>query len=369
MQWVEHDQEARREACPGMLSKLQPRVPDGKPGMNDPTGQSHIRQVLAAANHAASQQLGEQKDTEAGGDREDDARAPPGGVLSVADSLYGLEGSRVQIAAIEKILDKVGLGSADLDEGESSGIMAATGSGAPLAGIREGPEGSAAESSSYRGGVLSSGSGTIEFTPAWPDDGPEAGDGDNADDASDASEVPGDIAPQARGILTDVEIGDLKELGWRVVYGKPCGQATSAGDLERLPGDYLLVGVALRGESTLRLAAMGRRDRVLARTAPGETNAVNGAHWHLRPGESFGFSGSPGTGGAGRGTTVEVRGRRLEWALSEGASTPSGFTSPRGWAKGRGGREENCERKWLKLVFSWSHAFGGEFQHRGPQQE
>ncbi|CAD7695624.1 unnamed protein product [Ostreobium quekettii] len=366
LQWVEHSQEDRREGCPAMLSRLGLHLKDDMLVRQPRHSEGPIPDILRAVSLAVGDQR-RGRDCQGHGPQDSLSAALP-----AVDSLFGLEECGLPVEALRRMMNGMGMGEVDIDSVFCGGIKAGTkdGDGLYAGGIKAVPDrGEDVAGMEVASGQepVSSGSGTIgsdAFTPTWRDEPPPDGD------TSDASEdVPECVAPYAHGILSNVEIADLKDLGWRVVYGKPCVQDTSAEDLERLPGDFLLVGVALKGESTLRLAAMGRRDRILRRTRPGETNAVNGAFWHLEPGHSFGFSASPKlAAGSGR-TTVEVRGKRMAWRLAEGESTLMGFTSPRAeWSADRRGPGEECARKWLKLVFSWQHAVCGHAMARETSQ-
>lgn len=152
------------------------------------------------------------------------------------------------------------------------------------------------------------------------------------------------------GVQSNLDISELKEAGWKVVFGKPCECQTWAEDLERLQGDYLLVGVARKGKTKLRLCAMGKRGSILRHTTAGETIYENGVYWHFRPDWSFGFSATDRLDQENTDTMVEIGEKTVRWQLAEGTAC-SGMLSPRSFSRDPQRLAGSCSG-WLNLVFT-----------------
>ncbi|CAD7695623.1 unnamed protein product [Ostreobium quekettii] len=151
-----------------------------------------------------------------------------------------------------------------------------------------------------------------------------------------------------RGIVVDMPIDEIREVGWKLVYGQPYMSHTSVKDLENIEGDYLMVAASRKGERKIKLCAMGRRDKILTQTRGNEVTFENGTFWYYCPDRAFGFAPNAHIDLNIADTVDEDGDKRLSWHLHErrdSSGDAGGF---------RAGMLKNIneETQWVKLVFS-----------------
>ena len=141
-------------------------------------------------------------------------------------------------------------------------------------------------------GFDSDGDGVADRNDNCPDDpnpGQEDSDQDGPGDACD----PPDLITEFPGILQDVPIAALQELGWEFCWNGPFGATEALGGiLEQCNGDRLLLGCRPNAEAdTLTLAANGDRRDVLFDCGDAEDcrHDANGVGWYYSDAHSWGF--------------------------------------------------------------------------------
>lgn len=153
-----------------------------------------------------------------------------------------------------------------------------------------------------------------------------------------------------RGVILDMPIDDIRHAGWKLVYGQPYKAHTSVRDLENIQGDFILVAASRKGERKIALCAMGRREKVIARTGCSEVTFENGVYWYFCPDRAFGFAPTPNIDLSVADTVDEEGEKRLSWHLHARANSSGdagGFRA--GMLKNM-----NDSVQWVKLVFSLS---------------
>lgn len=122
---------------------------------------------------------------------------------------------------------------------------------------------------------------------------------------------------------------------------------TSCADLEKIKGEFILVGAARKKDHRVLLCAMGKRETILFRTEGNETTYENGVYWYYNEDRAFGFSPIPSID-LQLADQLDLQGdKRLSWHLHKHhgqASDSGGFRA--GSEKGLVGSSE-----WIKLVF------------------
>ncbi|GMH42544.1 hypothetical protein BSKO_10463 [Bryopsis sp. KO-2023] len=151
-----------------------------------------------------------------------------------------------------------------------------------------------------------------------------------------------------RGVMKDVPLSMVYEVGWKLAYAAPYRDPTSVETLEALKGDCLLVAAARKGESKLAIAACGPRDAVLKRTENHDTHQVGDVFWYFNVNKAFGFSSLPRVA-LNLCDTCNVEAEdRMSWHVHEmeGAQSESGGF--------RAGAETHLtdSTSWVKLVFT-----------------
>lgn len=150
-----------------------------------------------------------------------------------------------------------------------------------------------------------------------------------------------------KGVMKDVPLCHLYEVGWKLAYAAPYRDPTRVETLEGLKGDCILVAAAKKGESKLAIAACGPKAVVLKRTENHATHQAGGVFWYFNVNRAFGFSSLPSVN-LNLCDTCNVNGEdRLSWHVYEmegGQSQAGGF---------RAGMETGLtdSTSWMKLVF------------------
>lgn len=122
---------------------------------------------------------------------------------------------------------------------------------------------------------------------------------------------------------------------------------TSCQDLQKIKGEFILVGAAKKKGTHISLCAMGRRENILIKTEGNETTYENGVYWYYNEDKAFGFSPIPSID-LKLADQSELQGeKRLSWHLHK----YGGQASDSGGFRAGVARDILSSSEWIKLVF------------------